>query len=407
MVGSALACGLARHGLAVAIVDQKTAPLVKDTDPPHIRVSAISYTSEQVLRNSGIWQGLPDRRLKPYTRLAVNEMPASSGLASRLPDISGWAQTEFSAKQLGLSHLGHIIENDVIQSGLHRAMADDPNIHLACPVEIVQLQVKDAIKRVELANGEFLEAPLIIGADGALSKVRALAGIAQYKEQYTQQALVCTVAHEGVAPDITWQTFTPSGPRAYLPLSEVDGQAYASLVWYDSPETISRLKSLQDFELLQSIRQAFPARLPKLSRLVECASFPLYKSHAQVYVQQGLALVGDAAHTINPLAGQGANLGFMDVAVLIEELVRARLENQDMASLQVLERYQKRRRRDNVLMMQAMDAFYHGFSNEHLPLRIMRNIGLGLANHAGLLKQLVLKHAVGISKDMPRLAKPA
>jgi 2-octaprenyl-3-methyl-6-methoxy-1,4-benzoquinol hydroxylase len=144
-----------------------------------------------------------------------------------------------------------------------------------------------------------------------------------------------------------------------------------------------------------------------LNKIVARASFSLFKSHALDYVKEGVVIAGDAAHTINPLAGQGVNLGFLDAAVLIEVVAQAVINNQDFASKAVLDEYQKRRRSENQTMMRLMDAFYYGFSNDHLPLRIIRNVGLGIANHAGVAKHSVVKYAIGLSGDLPKLAKPA
>jgi len=405
MVGSALACGLSGQGLRIAIVDPVAVDRIQQNDSPRIRVSAVSYASEQILKNIGAWSLMDPERCCPYRFLAVNEMHAKKGLAAHLPDISRWARTEFGATELNLPHLGHIIENDLVQSALHELMESRSDISVFCPASIGRLYLSGETKGVEIDDGVSLSAPLVIGAEGANSVVRNQAGIPQYREQYAQQAFVCTVAYDGGQQDITWQSFTPQGPRAFLPLSRIADTSYASLVWYDSPETVSKLKSLEKEELILRIREGFPSSLPPIRDIVEKASFPLYKSHAKTYVKPGIALVGDAAHTINPLAGQGVNLGFMDAAVLAEVLVRAHYQDRDLSSLAVLHDYEHRRRKENATMMRAMDAFYYGFSNALLPARIVRNIGLGLANHSGLLKQFVLKQAVGLSTEAPRLAK--
>ena len=405
MVGATIACGLARANLKVAIVDpQPPQPFLAD-ETPHIRVSAISYASEQVLKHVGAWNAIATKRLCPYRRLAVNELPATQGMSAKLPDISKWARTEFNAQDIGQSHLGHIIENDIVHLALHEQMQKLKKLHIFCPDEIVGMQLDGATKQLHLAKGGTLTARLIIGAEGANSMVRQQAGIGQSREQYSQQAFVCTVSYLGEQQDITWQSFTPHGPIAFLPLADVGNRHYASLVWYDSPESISRLKALPEAELIAFFQKAYPTELPKLLSLVERASFPLFRSHAFDYIKPGIALAGDAAHTINPLAGQGVNLGLMDAAVLIEVLIQANMNNEDIANESVLKRYQQARKKENQLMMATMDAFYYGFSNNILPLRILRNIGLGLANHAGIAKQQVMRYAIGASGDLPKLAR--
>lgn len=405
MVGATIACGLARSNLKVAIVDPQIAVPYIENEQPHIRVSAISFASEQVLKNVGAWSYISSKRNCPYRRLAVNEMPAKEGLAATLPDISNWARTEFDAQTIGQTHLGHIIENDIVHLALHEQMANLNSLSVFCPDEVVSMTLQGPQKKLVLAKQGELTARLVIGAEGAQSQVRIQAGIGQSREQYEQQAFVCTVRYQGLQEDITWQSFTPHGPIAFLPLSDVGENHYASLVWYDYPERIAQLKALSDEDLLNYFQREYSDSLPPLLSIEERASFPLFRSHAFDYVKQGLALAGDAAHTINPLAGQGVNLGILDAAALIEVLIQATMNNEDIASETVLKRYQKARRTENQIMMTAMDAFYYGFSNDVLPLRILRNIGLGLANNAGFAKNNVMKYAIGASGELPKLAK--
>ena len=405
MVGAAIACGLARSNFKVAVVDPLSPSPFVANEVPHIRVSAISYASEQILKNLGAWQYIESKRLCPYRRLAVNELPSKQGLAAMLPDISSWARTEFDAKQIDQTHLGHIIENDIVHLALHEAMSTLKDIDVYCPEKIVSMNLQEEGKLVTLEQAGELTASLIIGADGAQSRVREQASLGQYKEKYAQHAFVCTVTYEGSQEDITWQSFTPHGPLAFLPLSDSGNEHYASLVWYDLPENVGELITMDDAELLNKIQSAYPSQLPRIRRVVERAAFPLFKSHAINYVSHGVALAGDAAHTINPLAGQGVNLGFMDAAMLIEILAKAKLEGEDIASTDVLKRYQNNRKPENQKMMSIMDMFYHGFSNELLPLRVIRNIGLGLANNSGPAKNKVMQYAVGAIGNLPKLAQ--
>ena len=406
MVGSTIACGLAQAGMQVAVLEKLAPPDYRSDEVPHIRVSAISFASEQVLNNLGAWSLIKKRRHCVYRRLAVNELPAKSGIASLLPDISAWARTEFRAEDIGKPHLGHIIENDIIQQSLHERMRDWDNIEILCPAEVSSMNLGDDIKSITTSTGLILEAPLVIGADGAQSAVRLSAGIGQFREQYEQQAFVTTVSYQGEQQDITWQSFTGHGPLAFLPLADVGERHFASLVWYDEKTSIDRLIALNDADLLRHFQQAYPDELPSLLSVEARGRFPLYKSHAQNYVKAGVALVGDAAHTINPLAGQGVNLGFMDAAVLIETLAKAKLNDEDIASLDVLRRYEKARRLANQSMMSLMDVFYYGFGNKHLPIRVARNLGLGVAQRMGFAKNKVVEYAIGMKGDLPRLARP-
>lgn len=408
MVGSAIACGLANAGLRIGIIDTHAPPEYDPECPPHIRVSAISFASEQLLKNIGAWPFIESMRMCPYQRLAVNELPAKKGLSAKLPDISSWARTEFCAADIGKPHLGHIIENDLIQLGLHHAMRSKPEqITVHCPASIQQWHLTGSQKSLVLETGETLCAKLIIGADGAQSKVRVESGIGQYRDQYHQQAFVATVSYRGQQQDITWQAFTPHGPIAFLPLSDSGEQHYASLVWYDSPEQVARLKKMPEEELLRFFQKEYPDTLPPLDTLIERASFPLFKSHAKRYADDGVVLAGDAAHTINPLAGQGVNLGFMDAAVLIETIAQAALNGEAIGSMSTLKSYEKKRRIENQAMMNLMDMFYYSFSNDLLPLRVVRNLSLGLANQLGFAKNKVMQYAIGASGKLPKLARPA
>ncbi|KZZ73431.1 hypothetical protein A3766_05870 [Oleiphilus sp. HI0132] len=405
MVGAAIACGLARSNFKVAVIDPLLPPAYVEGEAPHIRVSAISYASEQILKNLGAWQYIEGKRLCPYRRLAVNEMPAKKGLSALLPDISTWARTEFDCSQIGQSHLGNIIENDIVHLALHEAMNGLENVSVYCPDKIEEMELDGELKTLTLSKAGDISGRVVIGADGAQSRVREQASLGQYKDKYAQHAFVCTAAYEGSQEDITWQSFTSHGPLAFLPLADSGKEHFGSLVWYDLPESVGKLSQMGNEELLATIKAAYPSELPTITRIVEHASFPLFKSHAINYVRQGVALAGDAAHTINPLAGQGVNLGFMDAAMLIEILGQAHLAGEDIASLEVLQRYQKSRRPENQKMMSIMDMFYHGFSNELLPLRVVRNIGLGLANNSGPAKNKVMQYAVGAIGNLPKLAQ--
>ncbi|WP_257276223.1 FAD-dependent monooxygenase [Endozoicomonas sp. SESOKO4] len=223
--------------------------------------------------------------------------------------------------------------------------------------------------------------------------------------EYEQQCLVATVEIEGGLQDITWQAFTATGPEAFLPMADVDGKSYASIVWYNLPENVHKLMKLPDSEFLEELSTTFPKELPPLIKLHERGSFPLARRHAMNYFANGVVLAGDAAHTINPLAGQGVNLGFQDVAWLAEILTDAYHAGRSLGSKKVLSRYEKARRRDNQLMMSTMDAFYLAFSNSNVPLKVLRNLALGIAGKSRPAVKEVMKYAMGISGRQAELAK--
>lgn len=374
MVGGALALGLAQNGFSVVVLDKAPPPAFDPTAQPDVRISAISAASVQLLRSLGVWDAVLAMRAHPWRRLETWEWET--------------AHVVFDAAELKLPNLGYMVENNVLQLALWQALEAHPQVTLLHGNALTEMQGQ----HLHLAEGTEIVARLVVGADGAQSQVRQLAGIGVHGWQYPQSCMLITVKSENEPGDSTWQQFTPTGPRAFLPLYD----NWASLVWYDTPARIRQLQSLTMAQLQREIIAHFPERSGNVTP-VAAAAFPLTRRHAQRYVQAGLALVGDAAHTIHPLAGQGVNLGYRDVDALLDVLTNARSVGEDWASLQVLQRYQSRRRVDNLLMQSGMDLFYAGFSNDLGPLRILRNVGLMAAQRAGVLKRQALKYALGLS----------
>jgi 2-octaprenyl-3-methyl-6-methoxy-1,4-benzoquinol hydroxylase len=402
MVGAAMACGLADSGLSILLLDQKLPSPLKLDDLPKIRVSALSAGSEAYLSRLGVWREIKAMRSCVFRRLGVWEHKAQlfPPIPAAIP-----LQTLFDAKEIGQSHLGHIVENDVTQQALLHKATQYPNVQLHCPAQIQRARFTETEAEIELISNESapsnskIVCQLLIGADGAMSKVRQWAHIGQHSSQYQQQALIATVAYEGEQEDITWQAFTSSGPRAFLPLPDIAGKHYASLVWYDQPRRINQLQQQTEAEFIQSLNDHFPDNLPPVSAIIERASFPLVKRHADEYVRPHLALVGDAAHTINPLAGQGVNLGFQDADCLTNLLIKALSDGKNIGDIEILKPYALRRRRDNQKMMAMMDLFYHLFSNDYGPLKTLRNVGFGLAHRFTPGKREVLRYAMGIQNN--------
>ena len=316
------------------------------------------------------------------------------------------AEVVFDARNLSASHLGHIVENRVTQQALWNGVSAQPSVTLFAGHTVTRLNNDDDTATVTLDDGTELTGALVVGADGASSGVRNLAGIGVTRDQYQQQAMVISVRYQGPVHDITWQGFYPSGPRAFLPLhSAGNGESWASLVWYDSPGELARLKSLDHSTLMAEIQSAFPPELPLLTHIDAKASFPIARQHAKNYVNNRVVLVGDAAHTINPLAGQGVNLGFQDARCLQSVLREARRAGSDLARSSSLDQYEQQRRPANRRMMLAMDVFYHLFSNRTPPLHLLRNLGLGAAKAMPFARNRVAKYAMGIDDDLPPLIR--
>jgi 2-octaprenyl-3-methyl-6-methoxy-1,4-benzoquinol hydroxylase len=376
MVGALAANLLAEQGLSVLVLDRFDISTCVSATTPHLRTSAFNRFSVAMLQSLDVWKYIDENRRAPYRGLQTWEDP-------RYP-------LEFDCGEINQQYLGYILENNLVQQALWKNFGK-LNIELRCPASIEsysQNSVDDGIE-ITLDNGERITTTLLVGADGAQSKVRQLANIGTDGWQYAQQCLAINVQMSEPFEPITWQQFHPSGPRAFLPLYE----QYASLIWYDHSDRVAQLVKLSESQLKSEIEQAFPARLGDFT-IIDKAAFPLTRMHAKSYYAKGVVLIGDAAHTINPLAGQGVNLGFKDANQLSENVAQALKQGQSIADIQVLRKYHQSRYTTNLLMMSAMDMCYLGFSNDIKPLAKLRNLGLALANKAGPLKKQVLKYAV-------------
>lgn len=378
MVGSALALALGQAGMQVALIEKQAAePLYtpfSSNEDIDLRVSSINLASESWLKQLGAWQQLSQMRLCPYRRLQAFESSTST--------------VTFTASEIGRSHLGHIVENNLLQRSLWQQLP--ANVKTFGSASIVSLQQDDTLAQVTLDNDQLLKAQLIVAAEGANSLVRQLAGVGTTGWQYQQSCLVALVNTPYPQQDVTWQQFTEHGPRAFLPLSG----SQASLVWYDEAEKVRKLAAMSPGELQQQIKHVFPEQVGAVE-VVKSSWFPLARMHVNQYFKQRVVLAGDAAHTINPLAGQGVNLGFADAKLLTQLLVDAKEQGIDLASPALLQRYQRKRYRANLAMMSAMDGFYQVFSNDILPVRKLRQLALNIAAHSTVLKNIVARYAVG------------
>jgi 2-octaprenyl-3-methyl-6-methoxy-1,4-benzoquinol hydroxylase len=298
----------------------------------------------------------------------------------------------FDAATLALPELGFMVENQVVQQALWRKLTSHPDVTLLCPATLHGMTRAVSGWQLTLDTGQQLQIKLLAGVDGAHSRVRKLAGIGTAGWQYRQACLLITVQTSLPPQDLTWQKFFPSGPRAFLPLFE----RFASLAWYDSAARVRQLQAMPLSQLNKEIAMAFPQRLGPVQALA-AGSFPLFRHHAYHYIQPGLILSGDAAHSIHPLAGQGVNLGYRDVAILLDVLNAARSEAQDWNSEAVLLRYQRSRRMDNLIMQSAMDFFHVAFSHPLPAVKIIRNLALTGVQRSAWLKRYVLQHALGLT----------
>lgn len=397
MIGAASALSLAQIGLSVAVVEKHQPHDFSIEQPLDLRVSAISLASERLLQQLGVWPQIMAWRSCQYQRLGVWENPNLS--------------VEFNAQDINQSHLGHIIENRLIQLALWQQIAKKSNIQLFCPDSLQNYQQHGQFINVELTD-ETLSTRLLIAADGANSQVRKLAGIGITGWDYQQSAMLINVKTQLPQQDITWQQFLPTGPVAMLPMpndekrslltenieviqQQGDFQGRASLVWYQHNDKIKHLMTLSNKQLAQEIHRIFPKRLGKVE-VINKGAFPLTRRHANSYQKGAVLLLGDAAHTINPLAGQGVNLGFKDVLALQTVISEAIAHNEIWYDEEVLHRYENKRRMDNLLMMTAMDGFYAAFSHPSPVVKFLRNSALFAVNKFTPLKSKALKHACGL-----------
>ncbi|WP_158174903.1 2-octaprenyl-3-methyl-6-methoxy-1,4-benzoquinol hydroxylase [Grimontia hollisae] len=374
MVGAAVALGLARQGKRIAMVERRAPEAFSSDQPMDLRVSAISPASVSLLQSLKVWNDVLAMRVCPYRRLETWEHPE--------------CRIRFSADSMDLQQLGFIVESRILQLALWHACEAQENLDIFCPGNIVAMRPENHGHSVELDDGSILYGHWLVGADGANSRVRDYANIGVTAWDYRQHCMLVNVKTELPQQDITWQWFTPEGPRSFLPLPGHQG----SLVWYDSPARINALCAMSPTALRDEILTHFPRELGDIEVLQQGA-FPLTRRHAQRYYNQQIVLLGDAAHTINPLAGQGVNLGFKDVDALLDVVADAGVE---WANNGVLAAYERKRKPDNLIMQTGMDVFYGGFSNDIAPLKLLRNVGLKLAENSGLVKRQVLKYAMGL-----------
>ncbi|MDN7140613.1 2-octaprenyl-3-methyl-6-methoxy-1,4-benzoquinol hydroxylase [Pseudomonas sp. JQ170] len=393
MVGSALALALQHSGLDILLLDGSPLSIKPFDDQSAFepRVSALSMASQRILERVGAWQGVSDRRLSPYSDM-------------RVWDGSGTGQIHFSAASVHADVLGHIVENRVVQDALLERLHDS-EIGLLANARLEQMRRSGDDWLLTLADGRTLRAPLVIAADGANSAVRRLTGCETREWDYLHHAIVtsvrCAKPHQATA----WQRFTDDGPLAFLPLLRDGQQDWCSIVWSTTPEQAEHLMSLPDDAFCAELERAFEGRLGAVLQADPRVCVPLRQRHAKRYVAEGLALIGDAAHTIHPLAGQGVNLGFLDAAVLAEELQHAYERGERLADVRVLSRYERRRMPHNLALMAAMEGFERLFQADPLPLRWLRNSGLKWVEQLPEAKALFVRQAMGLSGDLPELAR--
>ena len=388
MSGATLACALTTAGLRVAVIESRKAPTWNSKEYD-LRVSAINLASENILATVGVWLGIQRKRVSLFHQIETW-------------DESSLGKISFDAADAGLSHLGHIIENTVMTAALHEKLGQLGVINLHYGTSVDQWTTDDGQVMVTTDKGQVIESRLLVGADGALSHVRETAGIGLRKRPYRHTAIVANVTTEKSHHQTARQRFLSTGPLAFLPLA--DGRS--SIVWSADSCLVEKLAESSDDSFRKQLATAFGDRLGTIDSVSRRLSFPLVRRHADQYIDKRVALIGDAAHTVHPLAGLGANQGIADAATLGEVLIDSVNRGRDIGGQQTLRRYERWRRGENQLVLDTLDGLYHLFGTTHPLVTSLRGLGLNLTDRVRPIKNVFLRRATGLSGDLPRMAKP-
>lgn len=384
MVGMSLALALARAGLSVVVIEKGAMPAQLESSFDG-RVSAVSLGSRHILESAGAWDGMA-AHAEPILDIRVSDGDMPFFL-------------HYDHREVGSAPFGYIVENRYIRHALHQAAHKLPGLRVLDKRMITQFAADGGGVTLSISNGETLRCTLLVGADGKQSAIRTQAGIGAVEWNYQQTAIVCTISHALSHEGLAQERFLPAGPFAVLPML---GNR-SSLVWVEPDERVALYMELPEEEFIQEIRERTGDYLGEVQLAGTRFSYPLSLMHAKTYAGPRLALIGDAAHAIHPIAGQGVNLGFRDVGVLTELITERFRLGLDMGADDMLAHYQRWRRFDNVTMLAVTDGLNRLFSTRFLPVRLARGLGLAAVGKLPPLKRLFMRHAMGLVGDLPEV----
>lgn len=387
LVGLTQALALRKTGLSVAVLEVNPSQGFP-SDEPQLRVSALTLATENIFRSLGVWQHLDHARMNPYQNMYVWEQDSFANIA-------------FNAEQVQQSQLGFIVENQNIRHALWLETQQSSNIEILA-AKLTKLSFGQQECFISLEDDTHLTARLVIGADGPNSIVKQQASLPQTFWDYDQHAIVATVKTAEPHNHTARQVFTPSGPLAFLPLWD-DHQC--SIVWSQDEAKATALLKLPDDEFNKLLTTAFDCTLGLCELISNKQSYPLKMQYARQWVRDRVAIIGDAAHTIHPLAGQGANLGISDAAALAQQISLLLEQGKDFGLAKNLRPFERWRKTETVKMVAAMEAFKRMFSGSHPLKKLVRDAGLSLANHSPKAKQKIIQQAMGLEGELPELAK--
>lgn len=388
--GPALALALAQGGLRVTVVDARPAPARAEAGFDG-RAYALAIASVRLLTAIGVWGRVRDKA-QPILQIKASDGRAGEGAAPFF--------LHFDAAEIEDGPMGHMLEDRYLYAAFLEAMRAAPGITLISGETVVAQEVGPAGVTVTLGSGTRVTAGLLVGCDGRGSGVAARAGIRRVGWGYGQTALVTAIRHEGDHQGIAHQFFMPSGPLAILPLK---GGHHSSIVWSETDKVAAAIQALPDAEYLEALRPRFGDFLGQIELAGTRFTYPLSLSLAERFVAPRVALVGDAAHGVHPIAGQGLNLGLRDVAALAEVLILARRRGLEVGDPVALEEYQRWRRFDATALALGMDAVNRVFSTDNPVLRLGRDLGMGLVSALPGLRRGFIRQAAGLNGELPRL----